>query len=162
MTILMGTSLSPAHWCRRLYVIAKCKALKVLDFKKVGWQAGLQHTCLTAGVRSGLAFLCIMLILLYQQVKQKEREEAVKMFPTDEAAAQHSAKTFEVDADYEAQTAALQQQQAQEAAAAASAASEAAAGAKSKGPSQQELVAIKAAIANATVRPGRCSRVPDG
>jgi hypothetical protein len=87
-------------------------------------------------------------------VKQKEREDAAKMFPTDEAAAQHSAKTFEVDADYEAQTAALQQQQQAEEAAAqqqAAAASEQAAGGKSKGPSQQELVAIKAAIANASV-----------
>ncbi|KAJ9517501.1 hypothetical protein QJQ45_025008 [Haematococcus lacustris] len=94
----------------RLYVIHKCKGLKVLDYNKV---------------------------------RPRERSEAQRLFPTEEAAQSHGAKTFEVDADYQAQTKASQQeqqqqQQQQQAAKAA------------KGPSQDQLLAIKAAIANAT------------
>jgi hypothetical protein len=72
------------------------------------------------------------------------------LFPTDEAAAEHSAKTFEVDKEYEAVTkeAAAAQQ-----AAASAAATAAAAGGEAKGaPTQEQLIAIKAAIANAAVR----------
>ncbi len=99
-----------------------------------------------------------------EQVKQKEREEALKLFPNEEAAAQHSAKTFEVDADYQEQTAALQQgqqppRQGQQPAGQQGEVEEeeaqpsvgGGAGKASKGPTQAQLTAIKAAIANAAV-----------
>mmetsp|Transcript_8650 Transcript_8650/g.14910 ORF Transcript_8650/g.14910 Transcript_8650/m.14910 type:complete len:333 (+) Transcript_8650:56-1054(+) len=99
----------------RLYVISKCKALKVLDFKKV---------------------------------KLKEREESNKVFPTEEAAAAHGANTFDADAEYEAQTQAAQQGAGQPAPAQPAKAVAAPAAAR-KGPTPEQLIAIKAAIANA-------------
>eukprot|EP00195_Chlamydomonas_chlamydogama_P008019 CAMPEP_0202898158 /NCGR_PEP_ID=MMETSP1392-20130828/6745_1 /ASSEMBLY_ACC=CAM_ASM_000868 /TAXON_ID=225041 /ORGANISM="Chlamydomonas chlamydogama, Strain SAG 11-48b" /LENGTH=267 /DNA_ID=CAMNT_0049584009 /DNA_START=42 /DNA_END=845 /DNA_ORIENTATION=- len=89
----------------RLYVISKCKKLKILDYKKV---------------------------------KQKEREEAQKMFPTDEAAAQQAAKTFEPEEDLQAAQAQAGVQPAGEAEKA------------KQGLTPQQVVAIKAAIANAS------------
>lgn len=79
----------------------------------------------------------------------QERDDAARMFPTEEAAAAHSAKTFEVDADFEAQTKALQQQQQQQEQQAAAEAQPAAA---KKGPTPEQMIAVKAAIANAQVR----------
>ncbi|KAJ9517042.1 hypothetical protein QJQ45_002559 [Haematococcus lacustris] len=93
----------------RLYVIHKCKGLKVLDYNKV---------------------------------RPRERSEAQRLFPTEEAAQSHGAKTFEVDADYQAQTKASQQEQQQQ--------QQQQAAKAAKGPSQDQLLAIKAAIANAT------------
>ncbi|KAG1666960.1 hypothetical protein FOA52_004243 [Chlamydomonas sp. UWO 241] len=97
----------------RLYVISRCKALKVLDFKKV---------------------------------KAQDRKDAEAKFPTDEAAAEEATKTFEPEEDLAA---------AKEAAGVADADAEDAAMAdgddgKPKAPTQAQLVAVKAAIANAT------------
>ncbi|KAG2435624.1 hypothetical protein HXX76_006827 [Chlamydomonas incerta] len=107
----------------RLYVISKLPRLKVLDFKKV---------------------------------KQKERDAAKALFSSEEAQTAHASKTFEPDEDL----AAAQQQAgvangggAEQGAGAmetedAAVASSAAAAATSA-PSQEQMVAIKAAIANA-------------
>lgn len=113
----------------RLYVISKCKALKVLDFRKVN---------------------------------QKEREEAHKKFPTDEAAAQHGANTFEPEEDLAAAQAQAglpsgaadadgEDAEMGEASASGKSASAVGAGAKKGGgaPTPQQMVALQAAIANA-------------
>ncbi|GFR47886.1 hypothetical protein Agub_g9696, partial [Astrephomene gubernaculifera] len=109
----------------RLYVVSKLPRLKVLDFKKV---------------------------------KQKERDAAKALFSSADAQAKHASNTFEPDEDL----AAAQRQAGVAAAAAAN--GEAAAGAEagaaaaaeeeeavraSAAPSQDQMVAIKAAIANA-------------
>ncbi|KAG2501609.1 hypothetical protein HYH03_000114 [Edaphochlamys debaryana] len=104
----------------RLYVVSKLPRLKILDFKKV---------------------------------KQKERDAAKAAFSSEEAQASHASKTFEPDEDL----AAAQQQagvregsaEAAEAGAGAQGEGEAAAAAPSTGPTQDQMVAIKAAIANA-------------
>eukprot|EP00983_Pelagomonas_calceolata_P088683 1157229-Pelagomonas_calceolata.AAC.9 len=89
-------------------------------------------------------------ILDFKKVKQQERIEAKKMFATAEEAVAHGAKTFEPTEDLEAakaqagQAAAAAQQQQQQA--------QPAAPGKPKGPSPEQLLAIKAAIANAAVR----------
>jgi len=86
-------------------------------------------------------------ILDFKKVKQQERIEAKKMFATAEEAVAHGAKTFEPTEDLEAakaqagQAAAAAQQQQQQA--------QPAAPGKPKGPSPEQLLAIKAAIANA-------------
>ncbi|KAF5832091.1 leucine-rich repeat-domain-containing protein [Dunaliella salina] len=87
-------------------------------------------------------------ILDFKKVKQQERIEAKKMFATAEEAVAHGAKTFEPTEDLEAakaqagQAATAQQQQQQQQA-------QTAAPTKPKGPSPEQLLAIKAAIANA-------------
>ncbi len=73
----------------------------------------------------------------------QEREEAEKLYPTDEAAAREAAKTFEPDED-------LQAAQAQAGVAAAPAADTEMAEASQKGPTPEQMIAVKAAIANAT------------
>eukprot|EP00887_Chlorella_sp_A99_P002517 scaffold6.g2517.t1 len=90
----------------RLYVIARCKQLKVLDFKKV---------------------------------KLKEREEAARTHGEEPAAAAGAAATFEPEEELAAAAAAA-------GAAAPAAAEEPAA---HKGPTPEQITAIKAAIANA-------------
>lgn len=80
-------------------------------------------------------------------LRVQERNEAKKMFATPEEAAAHGAKTFEPTEDLEkakaaaAGAAAQSQQQAQQQQPS-----------KPKGPTPEQLVAIKAAIANAAVR----------
>lgn len=82
-------------------------------------------------------------VLDYRKVKQKEREEAAKLFPTEEAAETHRAKTFEPTEDLDAVQAKLQEDTAEPAA------EEVAAASKPAGPTAEQLTAIKAAIANA-------------
>ncbi|KAG2453822.1 hypothetical protein HYH02_002029 [Chlamydomonas schloesseri] len=105
----------------RLYVISKLPRLKVLDFKKV---------------------------------KQKERDAAKALFSSEEAQTAHASKTFEPDEDL----AAAQQQAgvangSTDASAmeedGGAAGSSAASAAATSAPSQEQMVAIKAAIANA-------------
>ncbi|GIL52760.1 hypothetical protein Vafri_8549 [Volvox africanus] len=107
----------------RLYVISKLPRLKVLDFKKV---------------------------------KQKERDSAKAMFASEEAQVTHASKTFEPEEDL----AAAQQQagiaaprengdQQMQLDGEGQGEGEAAAARATAAPTQEQLVAIKAAIANA-------------
>ncbi|PNW72167.1 hypothetical protein CHLRE_16g679600v5 [Chlamydomonas reinhardtii] len=104
----------------RLYVISKLPRLKVLDFKKV---------------------------------KQKERDAAKALFSSEEAQTAHASNTFEPDEDLAAakQQAGVANGGAEQGAGAMEedAAASSAAAAATSAPSQEQMVAIKAAIANA-------------
>eukprot|EP00798_Chlamydomonas_sp_ICE-L_P026775 gene26775-4358_t len=86
-------------------------------------------------------------VLDFKKVKLQERAEAEKLFPDAKSAEKHSANTFEPEEDLAAAT------EAQEATAkkAQAAALEAAvAKAKAAGPTPDQIIAVKAAIAAAT------------
>ncbi|MEW5304172.1 MAG: hypothetical protein WDW38_003539 [Sanguina aurantia] len=110
----------------RLYIISKLKQLRILDFRKV---------------------------------KQKERVAAAKLFPSEADAAQHGANTFDPNEGLQGVTEGLQQleapiesdsdDEADEAAAAAAAAAATATQKAVSAPTHDQLVAVKAAIANA-------------
>src|SRR5689334_22115170 len=104
-------------------------------------EAGSEH------VFSRSHHVCIMVLHMVMQ----ERADAVKLFPTEAEAAAHGAKTFEVDAEFEAQQAALAAQQPQQPAASQPEAAAVAAEPVKKGPTAEDMLTIKAAIANATV-----------
>jgi U2 small nuclear ribonucleoprotein A' len=133
----------------RLFVIARCKRLKVLDFRKVKQQVrlaggrGQQQGCIDVGLLQLTASYMLRLIRhsygALVLLASQEREEAERLFgPAPEQAAQ----TFEPEEE-------LKQAEAAVAAARPAAAAVAEPSAR-KGPTSEQITAIKAAIAAAS------------